>query len=618
MIAACADPRPTGGTGSTRAIVERLQPSCTAWAGPTASRRGTDDRRARRRPLRRRHRRAVRRRVDVPPARPTRRRWRWSAWSSCSDPRGALLDVQWITPHLASLGAVAIPAGRVPARAWRARCSCPCRRPSPLSRRRLTRQRGRRCPCRRRPIERGRRTLTVVPSRLSSKSTAPADDQPVQRVVDAVGRPARPPNRRAARRRLLDHRPSIDGDRRRRSVPMLRRTSRRRGRRRRTPSCARMPRGACRRSLGTRVGDGAARRRPVVGSRATGRVASVADGTPASGRCRRRAARAKIALSVGVERTGRRQRPATSSARRSRLRSTSAARRRYRRHSDRDRRPESVEVPGADSIGERRSVARARARLAPGWVPPPSPIREGDHAIGDGVDRHASAMADRRLAGGVVRVGAVPTVVQLGPHAEAVVAGADDRRTRRRVGAGARSTLAPTCRPDVRGRPWQRVRAVGAERSTQRRTSVELARRPASTATPVAVDDGARREADARRAAWWRRSATGRSRSSTRRDASVAGRPAGRLASMAERDDRTAVADADLLGPLHRRGVERAVPDQPGQGADRACRSPSTCRPRPATTPTTPRPGARSARSACPSPTSATCASCSTASPSAR
>ena len=36
--------------------------------------------------------------------------------------------------------------------------------------------------------------------------------------------------------------------------------------------------------------------------------------------------------------------------------------------------------------------------------------------------------------------------------------------------------------------------------------------------------------------------------------------------------------------------LERALPDQPRQGADRASRSPSTCPPRPATTPTTPWP----------------------------
>ena len=45
--------------------------------------------------------------------------------------------------------------------------------------------------------------------------------------------------------------------------------------------------------------------------------------------------------------------------------------------------------------------------------------------------------------------------------------------------------------------------------------------------------------------------------------------------------------------------VQRAVPRQPGQGPDGADRSRSTCRRRPATTPTTSWPAARSARSAC-------------------
>ncbi len=53
---------------------------------------------------------------------------------------------------------------------------------------------------------------------------------------------------------------------------------------------------------------------------------------------------------------------------------------------------------------------------------------------------------------------------------------------------------------------------------------------------------------------------------------------------------------------------QRAVPHQPGQGADRPVDRLRPARPRPATTPTTRWPGARSARSACRSPTSATCA----------
>ena len=66
------------------------------------------------------------------------------------------------------------------------------------------------------------------------------------------------------------------------------------------------------------------------------------------------------------------------------------------------------------------------------------------------------------------------------------------------------------------------------------------------------------------------------------------------------------VDDADLLGALHRQGLQRAVPDATWPRARPACRSPSTCPPRPATTPTTRWPAARSARSACRSPTSAT------------
>ena len=75
---------------------------------------------------------------------------------------------------------------------------------------------------------------------------------------------------------------------------------------------------------------------------------------------------------------------------------------------------------------------------------------------------------------------------------------------------------------------------------------------------------------------------------------------------------------ADVLGALHARGDQRAVPDQPGQGPDRAVGGvrpahADRLRPRRAR-----RPRARSARSACPSPTSATWSSCSTASTSAR
>ena len=61
----------------------------------------------------------------------------------------------------------------------------------------------------------------------------------------------------------------------------------------------------------------------------------------------------------------------------------------------------------------------------------------------------------------------------------------------------------------------------------------------------------------------------------------------------------SALADADVFGALFGAGVERAVPHEPGQGPDRACRSRSTSRPRPATTRITRWRGARSARSVC-------------------
>ena len=75
-----------------------------------------------------------------------------------------------------------------------------------------------------------------------------------------------------------------------------------------------------------------------------------------------------------------------------------------------------------------------------------------------------------------------------------------------------------------------------------------------------------------------------------------------------------ALADADLRGPLHRRGVQRALPGGISPRARPACPSPSTCRPRRGTTPTTSWPVARSAGSAYRSPISATCDGCSRAS----
>ena len=60
----------------------------------------------------------------------------------------------------------------------------------------------------------------------------------------------------------------------------------------------------------------------------------------------------------------------------------------------------------------------------------------------------------------------------------------------------------------------------------------------------------------------------------------------------------------------HRRGDQRALPATCSSRARPACRSPSTCPPRSATTPTTPWPRARSARSACRSPPSRTWRPC--------
>ena len=72
---------------------------------------GVARRAAGRRAVRRGDRRAVRGGVDVPPASGTPRRWRWWASWTCSGDEhraGRLLDVQWSTPHLASLGVVEI------------------------------------------------------------------------------------------------------------------------------------------------------------------------------------------------------------------------------------------------------------------------------------------------------------------------------------------------------------------------------------------------------------------------------------------------------------------------------------------------------------------------------
>ena len=81
---------------------------------------------------------------------------------------------------------------------------------------------------------------------------------------------------------------------------------------------------------------------------------------------------------------------------------------------------------------------------------------------------------------------------------------------------------------------------------------------------------------------------------------------------------RQALADAHVRRALLGDGVATSSTGATSPRARPACRWPSTCRRRPATTPTTCWRAARSARSACRCRTSATCARCSTASRSAR
>ena len=94
--------------------------ACTSSAGPTRWRRGpstTAVRHAGRRPLRRGGGRAVRRGVDVPPP-PDASKAALVALVEhlvAAGAEGRLLDVQWQTPHLATLGVVEIPPAGVPA-----------------------------------------------------------------------------------------------------------------------------------------------------------------------------------------------------------------------------------------------------------------------------------------------------------------------------------------------------------------------------------------------------------------------------------------------------------------------------------------------------------------------
>ena len=129
VVAGCADPERHGRLDRRRDRdgVHRAAP---ARLGPL--RRGLARRRARRRAVRRRHRRPLRRRVDVHPCarrlegradgagRPAHRRAR----------RRRLLDTQWQTPHLATLGVVEIPRADVPRLGSSRRSSCPLPPPS--------------------------------------------------------------------------------------------------------------------------------------------------------------------------------------------------------------------------------------------------------------------------------------------------------------------------------------------------------------------------------------------------------------------------------------------------------------------------------------------------------
>ena len=87
----------------------------------------------------------------------------------------------------------------------------------------------------------------------------------------------------------------------------------------------------------------------------------------------------------------------------------------------------------------------------------------------------------------------------------------------------------------------------------------------------------------------------------------------GRDANDAQHERDRAVDHAHVLGALHRRRRPTRCTGPTSPRARPACRSPSICRHRPATTPTRRWPGARSARSACRSAISGTCARCSTA-----
>ena len=177
-------PRPSRRLDHRRRSGDAYVRAARARVGP--QRRGVGRRRARRRAVRRRDRRAVRRRVDVPPPRRRVEGRARSRSSTCCAPTCAarLLDVQWPTDHLASLGVVVRAAPSVPRAPARPRSSS--RRPRG-GRELSSRTGGRRgrwtparsCPrgrCPRRPAtpgrSRGRRRRRAARSSAGSRPTA--------------------------------------------------------------------------------------------------------------------------------------------------------------------------------------------------------------------------------------------------------------------------------------------------------------------------------------------------------------------------------------------------------------------------------------------------------------
>ena len=154
-----------------------------------------------------------------------------------------------------------------------------------------------------------------------------------------------------------------------------------------------------------------------------------------------------------------------------------------------------------------------------------------------------------------------------------------------------------------------RGRATGADPGRERWRGDAPARRPlkAAARAPRAVRDVLRdRDRGPLHRGRHRRPRRGRATSAARGVPVHPRRPA---------DDvpQPLLDDAPVRRLRHRRGDQPALPLPPRAGPDRACRSPSTCRPRWATTPMRPRRRARSAGSASRSRASPTWRSCSTA-----